>query len=137
MTRPGLPGLAAAAWLAALLLLGAACGDDGDSPTDTTTPNAGAEERRGFIDEARDRLARLEEEIDELEAGAREKTGDERAELEEQVEGLQGRVDDIGQKLRDIELGDERSFEDLKTDVDAALDDARSELNRLMDSLGI
>jgi chromosome segregation ATPase len=133
--------------LAAVFTFGVACSDDDDDGVNVPPtiedrdgqPPAGEldDEREDFVREAREQVDGLEERIDELEADAQTKSGDEREEAEEQIDNLRGKVDDLNDKIRDIELtSDSDSYEDLKSDVESALGDVRSELEDLEDSLG-
>jgi uncharacterized coiled-coil DUF342 family protein len=126
--------------LAAALSLSFGCSNDSGSSGNApeATVDSTADERREFIDDAEAKLDKLRDRADELSKKADNvSTDDARAEINEQIDGLQGRIADAEARLKEVRDSSGDEWKKRKDDAEEALRDAEDIINKMAEKLGL
>ena len=81
------------------------------------------EQMQAFHEQTETRLAEYKKEIDQLQANAEKLGGDAKAKAEEGLTALRQKRDEVSEKLKDLSSSSGDAWEQLKSGIDAAMDD--------------
>ena len=81
------------------------------------------EQMKAFHEQMKTRLAEYNDDIDKLQAKVEELGGDAKAKAEQQMTELRQKRDDVSNKLQELASSSGNAWEQLKSGIDAALDD--------------
>ena len=88
-----------------------------------TTKAYTQEQMQAFREETEARLAEYEKEMDQLQAAAERLEGDAKAKAEQQLTALRHKRDEVSGKLKDLGSSSGHAWEQLKSGIDAAMED--------------
>ena len=88
-----------------------------------TTKAYTQEQVQAFREQTEARLAEYEKEIDQLQAKAETLEEDAKAKAEQQLTALHQKRDEVSEKLKDLSSSSGNAWEQLKSDIDAAMED--------------
>jgi len=91
-----------------------------------TTKAYTQEQMQAFREQTEIRLAEYKMEIDQLEAKAKKLGGDAKAKAEQQLAILRQKRDEVSEKLKELSSAGENAWEQLKSGIDAAMEDLGS-----------
>ena len=81
------------------------------------------EQMQAFREQTETRLAEYKKEIDQLQVMAEKLEGDAKAKAEQQLTALRQKRDEVSEKLKDLSSSSGNAWEQLKSDIDAAMED--------------
>ena len=81
------------------------------------------EQMKAFHEQMKTRLAEYNDDIDKLQAKMEELGGDARAKAEQQMTELRQKRDDVSNKLQELGSSSGNAWEQLKSGIDAAMED--------------
>jgi DNA-binding transcriptional regulator GbsR (MarR family) len=88
-----------------------------------TTKAYTQEQMQAFREKAEARLAEYEQDIDQLQAKAEKLEGDAKAKAEQQLTELRQKRDAVSEKLKELGTSSANAWEQIKSGIDAALED--------------
>ena len=120
-------------------LFGVACSDDDDPGANDATTGAvatdTADERDSFIDDIEGQIEAWRADLEEIRQDIA--SGDPRDEAEQQLDALQGRIDEAETKLGDARDASDDEWETLKDEFGDLVNSAEDLLNELRTELGL
>jgi chromosome segregation ATPase len=81
------------------------------------------EQMQSFREQTETRLAEYNDDIDQLQVKVEELGGDAKAKAEQQLTALGQKRDEVSEKLKDLSSSSGDAWEQLKSGIDAAMDD--------------
>jgi TolA-binding protein len=81
------------------------------------------EQMQAFLEQTETRLAEYKKEIDQLQVMAEKLEGDAKAKTEQQLTALRQKRDEVSEKLKDLSSSSGKAWEQLKSGIDAAMED--------------
>jgi len=81
------------------------------------------EQMQAFHEQMKTRLAKYNDDIDQLQANAEKLGGDTKAKAEQQLTALRQKRDEVSEKLKELSSSSGDAWEQLKSGIDAAMDD--------------
>ena len=81
------------------------------------------EQMQAFHEQMKTRLAKYNDDIDQLQANAEKLGGDAKAKAEQQLTALRQKRDEVSEKLKALSSSSGNAWEQLKSGIDAAMED--------------